>query len=1289
MMGLFVSELRGASNVEFHNLNNELEISIRETNQVCSDDLGFIWISSKMGIVRYAQDDIRIYQLPYETADILTVRLVFKDGVLYAYSNSGQIFRYDNMSDKFEMEINVRNELQNSYILINNILVDDSGRLWLSSNYGLYSYKRGEGLKSRIGTEQIYHTAWFGKDRFFFATDGQIGLYNIEDFTSEAFFVFPGESNFLVYRLLYDYATDMLWIGTLGEGLFYVNRDEGQLNISSTPNIPKQPILDLELVSDSTLMVGIDGQGAWEISKDGSKVVNVFKEDSNNPNSLRGNGVYDIYRERNNRIWISTYSGGVSYFDQANPFVTRIDHMPGNENSLINNDVNDVLEDSYGNLWFATNNGISRWNIKSDRWESYYEDEQEQAHVFLSICEDDQGRIWAGTYSSGVYLLDIKSGKELAHYSSTASDGEFESDFILTIYQDQVGDIWFGGVRGNLICYKNDEEKFRSYNISTISVLTDYLTDKLLVGSPNGLVMLDKVSGDTEVLLDGVLIQDILLINDVVWICTNGEGIIRYDIRTGEKQHFSDDSGLPSNFVNSAVFANGYIWFGTEHGMCRLKEDQDQETFVFTLIQDLRDVAFNRGAHWNLRDGRVLWGSNKGGVLLDPEEVSSLENNGKIFYHDLQISGRSVRESGDIKLESPLDSLKELTLKYSQNNINLELIPLNLISSGTKFSWKLEGFDEQWSKPGKNRVLSYSNIPNGAYTLRIRMMDSSMANVLAERSVKLTVTPPFWQEWWFKLVVFVGLSGLGIFVLLFYLDHIRKKHSEEKIRFFTNTAHDMRTSLTLINGPIEELNKEQNLSNQGLHFLNLATEQAHRLANVVTQLMDFQKVDVGKEKMFFSNTDIVEMIKSRVMMFDAHAKSKGIDMVFLSNLDHFESWVDETMIEKIVDNLISNAIKYSNSNGQVQVSLNCNNQRWTLEVKDQGIGIGKQAQRLLFREYFRGDNAVNAKIVGSGIGLLLVKNYVGLHGGRVNCFSQLNEGATFQVVIPYRKKEHGQESNKLNRQTSNVYQPANLSSLANKELTDSETPKMKVLVVEDHEDLREFLSSALHKQFTVYLAEDGEKAWDIIQKTVPDIVVSDIMMPNMDGFELCSKLKSTWQTSHIPIILLTALNGKTQQLQGLGLGADDYLTKPFDITLLQQRITTIIQNREIIRDKALKLIKIDKEADSILENEHNDKFLKRIVEVVRTNISNPQFSKKEFAFALNVSPSLLYLKVKSLTNQSPSDFIRSVRLEHSLDLLKSREYSVTEVSELCGFKNVGYFSTIFKKNYGKSPTQIS
>lgn len=602
----------------------------------------------------------------------------------------------------------------------------------------------------------------------------------------------------------------------------------------------------------------------------------------------------------------------------------------------------------------------------------------------------------------------------------------------------------------------------------------------------------------------------------------------------------------------------------------------------------------------------------------------------------------------------------------------------------------MEGLDTKWSQPTNIPIINYTNIPSGVFELKIKMYDSSISQTIDERSLTIKIVPPFWKTWWFGLIVFILIVSILFFTLKIYINRLKQRHTEDKIRFFTNTAHDIRTSLTLINAPIEELNKEKNLSEKGQYYLNLATEQSGRLSFVATQLLDFQKVDIGKGQIFLIMTDIVKLVSRRKSMFAAAAKKQNISLELQSDKESYITAVDELKIEKVVDNLISNAIKYSHPNSKIEIRLVCEDDKWTLAVKDYGLGISDKAKDKLFKEFYRGDNVVNSKMVGSGIGLLLVKNYVSMHNGNVSLDSKENSGSTFTITIPYKEVSDVLQAivSDEEKPEETIVPDNDFSALDTLEKEVGSEKKIHILIVEDNNDLQTFLKYSLQEQYNVTTADDGEEAWTIIQKKMPDLVVSDIMMPNMDGFELCRLMKSTFQTSHIPVIMLTALSEKTKQLEGLGLGADDYITKPFDVSLLTQRIKTIIKNREMVREKALKLITRTDEEQPIFINELNDQFVKKAYEVVNSNISNSEFGKEEFASSMNVSSSLLYKKMKSLTGLSPIDFIKTIRLNQSLELLQSRKYTVTEVSELCGFSSIGYFSTVFKKHFGKSPTEI-
>jgi signal transduction histidine kinase/DNA-binding response OmpR family regulator/ligand-binding sensor domain-containing protein len=1284
LLFFFICVPFGASAAKFYNVNALFGTSLREVNSVCNDSKGFIWASSKAGVLRLTEDDYRIYHLPYENTNVISVKLVSSATTLIAYTNNGQIFKYNAVLDRFDLVADLGKVQNLEYILISNLIVDEDGNYWIATSKGAYRFRNGQvSLVLKSGSCRL---ALYNDNQLFIARDEGIWLCDVKTMTCSAVFENQAEMPQLVSALYYDKTDNKLWIGTMSSGLFLFDMGSKSLTSVLKSSFPHKPILDIEKNADMTVLVGIDGQGVWELNKTTKQVVNVFKESVDDPSSLKGNGVYDIFCDNNKRVWIATYSGGLSFFDQVTSLVNHVVHNANNNNSsLVNNDVNCVVEDRNGKLWFATNNGISCWDVNNNQWKRFYYDENDNVKVFLTLCEDDAGHIWAGSYSSGVYVLD-ETGRELAHYSSDDKGSPLANNFIFDIMKDQQGNMWIGGVNGLFVCYQASDKHFKTYSKEPISAFAELSADEILLGCSYGLLLFNKQSNTTSVMLFGVSVRDMLVLGNDIWICTGGDGLVKYNYKTKISEKFTTQAGLTSNFVNSIAYADNCLWIGTENGLCQLNPVANK-IVTYSSIYPLSRASFNSAARYKLRSGQLAWGTNNGAVIFAPGALREIPSNGNVFFQDLSVSGRSVRDSSTYDLKVPIDSLESIELDYHQNTISLELLPLKT-TAGAKFSWKLEGFDKQWSLPSDNRVATYTNIPTGNFVLMVRLYDNSLSRVVVERSLAISIVPPFWKRLWFWVLVYVVILGLLFLVLQYYIKSLKQKHTEEKVRFFTNTAHDIRTSLTLIKAPIEELNRETNLSEAGKHYLSIAIEQARRLSTVVTQLMDFQKVDIGKEHISFSMIDVVAFVSNRLAMFESVAKNKCVELSFSPAMPSYFTAIDEAKMERVVDNLVSNAIKYSHPKGKVTIDLQGDGKKWSLKIKDDGIGIGKSAQRRLFKEFYRAENAINARVVGSGIGLLLVKNYVAMHKGSVTCVSRENEGSIFQLEIPHVDSQTNAIANSRFAVSDTSMIPAyEVVDPNNGFEEEPQEPEMKVLIVEDNDDLLSFMQSTLSREFTVYSAANGKLALEIIDQQMPDLVVSDIMMPEMDGFELCQKLKSTYDTSHIPVVLLTALSEKTEQLKGLGLGADDYLTKPFDMNLLVQRIKSIIRNRVAVREKALRLGRISP-SEPIVANELNDKFMKRMMDVAKANIANSEFNKDEFASAMNVSSSLLYKKIKSLTNLSPTDFIKVVRLEYSLELLRSRQYNVTEVSELCGFTSVGYFSTVFRKHFGKSPTEI-
>jgi signal transduction histidine kinase/CheY-like chemotaxis protein/ligand-binding sensor domain-containing protein/AraC-like DNA-binding protein len=1314
--------------MKFQSVNEIYGMSVRETYSICEDGEGFLWAAAKTGILRISPNDSRLYDIPTSATDRYVTRLAIGNSKLTAYSNNGQVFVYNKLYDRFDLWVDIRQILDNVFINATGVVFDQSGVLWIGTSAGLYKYSDETLTLAWSREDDVQQMALHGEHSLVVATTRGVGILDTRTMNMDWIHRYTAPEARQVSSLLFDPDSNRIWAGTISSGLFVYSLEDKLQRKILADGIPSQPILVVRKRNDASILVGIDGQGVWEISTDGARLIDIYREDENDPSSLQGDGVYDILCDDNQRIWVATYSGGVSFSDTGRPSnMNLISHQINNPNSLVNNNVNKVLEDRRGDLWFATNNGLSRWEVASNRWHTYYYDSQDTAKAFLALCEDDDGNIWAGTYSSGVYVIDGETGREIAHYfhggergvsghsiinivktdgetiSRYIHDGEIDvsGQFMIDIFKDSAGNIWMGGT-GNIICWIKEEKLFRVYGSQSINSFEELTPETMLLSCTWGLVTLKKKSEEIGILTMDCRVQDAVVLDDAIWLATSGEGLIRYDRQYQTLEKYSTETGIPSNHINSIVHANGDLWLGTESGLCRFNIDQ-RIAYASPAHSSSSGESYNTNAHFRMSSGEIIWGTNRGGIIVDPSVVNGNDHpEGRIHIQDIVVSGASIRRNDALLKGIPVDERTGLTLAYNQSNISVEILPLGTHTEDVKFSWRLDGLDSDWSDPSDLHHAIYNGLQGGEYRLEIRMWDSSSWRIIDMRTLDIEITPPFWAAWWFRLAVILAISGGATGLIRLYLNHQRQQHARDKLKFFTRMAHDIRTSLTLISAPVEQLNSSPELPVGMKHLSSLAAEQSSKLSTVVTQLLDFEKVDLGKEKICLTMTDVVELLSGRIVLFCESCSKQGIRIEFSHNCDSYLTAIDEPKIEKAIDNLISNAVKYSHPGGRVEIRLDCGDRSWSVAVVDHGLGISESSKKKLFREFYRGENAVNSNIAGSGIGLLMVKNYVDLHGGKIDFVSRENVGSTFTMTIPRRKVDApaaapvhrvlGEELEALLRSATGEESAPDIETetetvqgvSADGEKARSRKPH--IFVVEDNEQLRGFLKNTLQRSYHVSVAGEGGEALELIDKIMPDLIVSDIMMPGMDGFELCRRIKSTFQTSHIPVILLTSLSEKAKQMEGFGLGADDYVTKPFDMTLLTRRIDSILGNREMVRERTLRMLNVAPESENVFVNELNDRFIRKAIESVRANIANCDFGKDAFASAMNVSPSLLYKKIKALSGHSPAEFIKTIRLNRAFDLLRSGNHTIVEVSEMCGFSNANYFSTAFKKYFGETPT---
>lgn len=687
-----------------------------------------------------------------------------------------------------------------------------------------------------------------------------------------------------------------------------------------------------------------------------------------------------------------------------------------------------------------------------------------------------------------------------------------------------------------------------------------------------------------------------------------------------------------------------------------------------------------------------------------PREYSS-----RMIFSDLRIFYQTVypKDEGS-PLVLDIDETKSLKLKYSQNIFSLQVSSINYdYPSLILYSWKLEGFYDGWSRPGEENVIRFTNLNPGHYTLRVRAISSEDRRmVLEERSIDIIVEQPIWLSIWALLLYALILVAIASIALRIIVLRKQRKISDDKIRFFVNTAHDIRTPLTLIKAPLEELSDREKLSKEGTDNLSTALRNVNALLRLTTNLINFERADTYSNNFYVSEYELGAYMTDIVNVFRSYASVKHIDLTYESNFRYLNAWLDKDKMDSILKNIISNALKYTPEGGSVHVYAYETEDTWNVEVSDTGIGIPLDEQKKLFKMHFRGSNAINSKVTGSGIGLLLVWKLVHMHKGKLNFTSTEGKGSCIKVSFPkgekrYRKAIHRPAPTKEQEQNNEPEQitspekgtpdtPAVNTPIEGYEHAQQQTQdagnRQKILIVEDNDELREYLRRTLAENYHVQVCSNGKSALCIVKEYFPDLIISDIMMPEMRGDELCQKVKNDIDTSHIPVILLTALNTDKNIIDGLQTGADEYVVKPFNIGILRATIANLLANRALLRHRYGNLELNDDTHNTECINCSTDldwKFIASIKKNVEDNMDNPSFTIDVLCTLLNMSRTSFYNKLKALTDQAPGDYVRLIRLKRAMQLLKEQKYTITEVAEMTGFSDAKYFREVFKKHFSR------
>lgn len=1291
-------------------------LSNRRVYSIKKDKIGYMWFLTHEGIDRYNGKEFKQYKLmdgDKEVNSLLNLNWLYLDidGILWEIGKKGKIFTYDRTHDKFKLMYKLpEHDLQNLPAPISFGWIDRNHRIWLCNEDTIYLYhtqNKKITLVKNLLKEQITDIEQIDNTHYFIGTEMGVHYAQLINNTLEIIHCDKlDDVGLQINKLHFDTLSHKLFIGTFQRGILIYDL-KAQTTIIPKDNLKDLSISQIKPLDSKYVLIATDGGGVYKMNIDTYLTIPFINADYNSYNGMNGNSINDVYIDEEDRIWMANYPIGITIQNPHYPSYQWIKHSIGNKQSLINNQINSIMEDSEGDVWFATNNGISVQNSQTGQWHSFLSTfdniQNSKNHIFSTLCEVSPGIIWAGGYFSGIYQINKRTSETNYFTPATYTYNNIRADkYIRDIEKDSQGYIWCGGYY-NLKRIDVKMRDIRLYKgINSVTAIVEKDDKSMWIGTANGLYLVDKESGKINHITLPVESSYIYSLkqssNQLLYIGTSGSGLLIYNSKSKRFSHYSTKNcALISNNVYT-ILSNEKdgeedIILSTENGLTSF-HPEEKEFHNWTKEMGLLTTHFNPLCGVLRKNNNFILGSSNGAVEFNKDMQLPQEYTSKMIFSDFKLFYQTIYPGDpNSPLQKDINETENLYLKYNQNIFSLLVSSINYdYPSNILYSWKLEGFYNKWSKPDVESTIRYTNLAPGKYTLKVRAISNEDQRIiLEERSINIFIAQPFWLTSWAIILYAILFTAIGVTILRAFILRKQRKVSNDKIQFFINTAHDIRTPLTLIKAPLEDLCEKESLSKEGIANMNTAIRNVNALLRLTTNLINFERADIYSSELYIAEYELNTFISEIISAFEPYANIKKISFTSETNFKYMNVWFDREKMESILKNVISNALKYTPENGKVQVLVTQNENSWSVEVKDTGIGIPANEQKKLFKMHFRGSNAINSKITGSGIGLMLVWKLVCLHKGKITLSSIENEGSVIKISFPKKHKTlYNKHLTAYKKNKQEIDCPMNLPVVYDSVLRKQNRTHQRLLIVEDNDELRNYLVNTLSENYIVQSCFNGKEALIIIPEYKPELIISDIMMPEMRGDELCSLIKNNIETSHIPIILLTALNNEKDVLSGLKIGADEYIVKPFNIGILKATISNLLTNRALLRSKYNSIEPDDEDADDECIHCSQDmdwKFIANVRRNIEDNIDNPALNVDFLCNLMGMSRTSFYNKLKALTEQTPSDYIRLIRLKQSVKLLKNNQHNITEIAEMTGFNNAKYYRKVFKKYFEVSPSQ--
>ena len=1326
--------------IEFEHLTMVDGLSSDIINCFLKDRSGFLWIGTENGLNKFDGYTFKVYKnIPQDSTslnnDAVTSLLQDKHGNIWVGTKGG-LAQYIPDKDAFQINHLVfKDEIISLY-------EDKKGNLFTSCHDSLYQMAYDKNNNLRLTRKVWLKTSIFdfesnNKSPLLWILTDTLGQYNPEN----GKFSKPGTS--IKYnslnKTLYTDKNGWLWISRKNIDILstitgkYITKSvrASNNNYSSIVGICEDEKNQMWLASVREGLYIIDPQ---------RKKYDAIRHNPSNQNSINSHQLKSIYKDNSGVIWVGSQNEGINKYDPNRKKFKE--HTPeiNAHKQRANRSVKSIYQDKDGFYWIGTDYGLNKTDANFHILKTFRHVPANEASISLggivSLAEDYASNLWVGSWGGSLNKLN-RTTNTFMHYNSLididTSDTRLANNCVMDIAVDKHNNVWLATISGYLERLDAKTKKIEHFNLHSYWLI-DLLVDNDIIWCANdaGMVRFDIKSKKYQLFTGKDFNQPWQRVyaiakdkNNTLWLATS-QGLVHFDPTKLKAEVFNVSHGLLSDFILTLqIDKKGMIWASSDKGISKF----DPITKQCFNYEKNDGVKINAGYSYQNSKGTLFFGGTNGLNVFDPDEIKNNPTPPNVVITGFKLFNKPV-PIGSAVLKQAISTTREIILDHNQTVITFEFAALNLtLSEKNKYAYKLEGFDTEWQPIGTRREATFTNLDPGSYTFRVKASNNDGVWNEKGTSIKLIIQPPFWETWWFR--TFMGLSlVLGIIfwnryktfrirtrnnelkgIVKMRTNELEKQKAEvekqkaeaermatvihdtdqKRIRFLINISHEFRTPLTLIINPIEKIIGKIADYPDISQLLRTISRNSKSLLNLINQVLDMRKLETNNMTLEVGQHDIHTFLQNIYESFMPLAESQKNNFTFNTHLTHKLVWFDAQKIERVLINLLSNAFKFTANAGSIELQVNQSERGdlVTIKVIDTGIGIPNDKIEFIFDPFYQVKSEKTNAAYGTGIGLNIAKEFIELHHGSIKVASTLAKGSCFWIEFPIQK-----ESFTTDELIFRIFTiPISASSIQEKvdviafeNISDQEAvikaPKDAplILLVEDSTDLRLFVKQNLSAFYKVIEAPDGLIGYAMVKDKLPDLIISDIVMPNMNGFELCEKIKTDEDVCHIPVVLLTSQNEDEKQLQGLAVKADDYITKPFNINILKARVDSILQNRKFMRERFAKEFKIG-------PSEIDQKMLQKAIDVVEKNMEDVDFHVEKFSEEMCLSRRQLFNKLKALTDLSPSDFIRTIRLKMAAQLISQSGMSFSEISYETGFINSDHFRKAFKKQFGVPPSE--